>query len=247
MAHLVIDIGNTRVKAGIFQEKKLLHQTEIDVSDPVALPQLLRAYAVTDVLFASVGDPAWNPRSEAEAAGAHCTELLSDTPLPFVNTYHTPATLGKDRLAAVAGAQALFPASDCMVIDAGTCIKYEILSASGRYLGGNIAPGLRMRARAMHDYTARLPEAPLGLPDHIVGYSTETALQNGAFLGALLEIIGFVQLYSTKFEVQPRIIFTGGDAEFLFPRFSFPGQVLAPDLVLTGLNEILAYNKLIHK
>ena len=80
--------------------------------------------------------------------------------------------------AAIAGAQALLPGQNCLVVDCGTCIKYDLLTAAGVYLGGNIAPGAKMRAEAMHHFTARLPEVDLNMPADFIGHSTETALQN---------------------------------------------------------------------
>ena len=77
-------------------------------------------------------------------------ELTHTTSLPFENRYTTPQTLGKDRLAAVAGARALMPGRHCLTIDCGTCIKYDLITAEGVYMGGNIAPGAQMRAKAMH-------------------------------------------------------------------------------------------------
>lgn len=170
-------------------------------------------------------------------------EMAPHVKLPFINTYSTPLTLGKDRLAAVAGAQALFPATDCLVIDGGTCLKYEVLTADGRYLGGNISPGLRMRTKAMHHFTARLPEVDLDLPENPIGSSTQTALQNGAFMGAILEVKGFVQQIEQHLKQPLQVIYTGGDAPFLNKYLSFKNQVVEENLTLIGLNEILIKNK----
>ncbi len=70
---------------------------------------------------------------------------------------HTPETLGADRLAGIVGASKLFPAKNVLVIDMGTCIKYDFLSQKREYAGGSISPGLNMRLKALHDYTERLP------------------------------------------------------------------------------------------
>ena len=109
-------------------------------------------------------------------------QQLSPTALPSGITlgYRTPATLGADRLAAVMGAQSLLPHRTVFVIDAGTCITFDLLLSNGHYLGGNISPGLDMRLRAMHEFTARLPliSAEGENPDY--GYDTITALRSGA-------------------------------------------------------------------
>ena len=71
--------------------------------------------------------------------------LDSKTPLPVTNLYETPETLGYDRMAAVVGANELYPRRDLLVIDAGSCITYEFIDSKGQYHGGNISPGMQMR------------------------------------------------------------------------------------------------------
>ena len=169
-------------------------------------------------------------------------ELTHRTPLPFKNQYKTPETLGKDRLAGVAGAHFLLPGKNCLVVDCGTCIKYDMLTGDGVYHGGNIAPGARMRIQAMHHFTARLPEVEMRMPDDFTGDSTETALQNGALRGAALEIQGFEQLFAARYGAI-QVVLTGGDAAFFQPCLAPKNLTLEPDLTLFGLNHILEYNR----
>lgn len=238
----MIDIGNTRTKLGCFRDGKLLETAAAPVYAVEDIKHWSIRYSIKDCIVSSVSTP-----DEGLITGLcelfPLLEMSSDVKLPFINTYSTPLTLGKDRLAAVAGAQALFPATDCLVIDGGTCLKYEILTADGRYLGGNISPGLRMRTKAMHHFTARLPEVDFDLPENPIGNSTQTALQNGAFLGAILEVKGFVQLIEQHLMQPLQVIYTGGDAPFLNKFLSFKNQVVEQNLTLIGLNEILIKNK----
>ena len=240
--NLVIDIGNTRSKIGLFQENTLVEQANWT---DWTLAELLRYgnhSGANNVLFSSVAAP--NPAlKEGLEDHFNVVELTHETPLPFRNLYQTPQTLGKDRLAGVAGAQALYPNRHCVVVDCGTCIKYELLTAKAEYLGGNIAPGVRMRIQAMHHFTARLPEVPMEMPEQAVGDSTQTALQNGAIRGAVLEIEGFVRLFGQQLSPL-QIILTGGDAAFLLPFLSVsnPGILYQPDLTLFGLNHILRHH-----
>jgi len=237
---LAIDIGNTRTKTGLFDGATLVRKsvwTEWSVAD---IGRWLGEIRLDGAIFASVADNDAPLRTSLQNHfGAF--ELQSSTPLPFRNAYHTPETLGKDRLAAAAGALALFPGQHCMVVDCGTCIKYELLDAGSVYLGGNIAPGLKMRIQAMHHFTARLPEVPLEMPAETVGYSTQTALQNGALRGASLEIEGFARLFEQKLNPL-NIILTGGDAAFLQNHLTLPRLTAEPDLTLYGLNHILTFN-----
>ncbi len=238
--NLALDIGNTRTKIGLFRGNELVEQaiwTDWTLGD---LPAYANRAGVDRVILSSVAEPAEALR-ELLTDHFDVLELTHLTPLPFENRYSTPQTLGKDRLAAVAGAHALFPGEHCLVIDFGTCIKYDVLSADGVYHGGNIAPGARMRIRAMHHFTARLPEVEMKMPEDSTGTSTETALQNGALLGAVLEVQGFIRLFEHKYGPL-KVILTGGDAVFFKDRLTDTALILEPELTLFGLNHILEHN-----
>jgi len=167
--------------------------------------------------------------------------LSSDTPVPITNRYRTPETLGSDRLAAVIGASSLRPGKDLLIIDAGTCITYEVIDARGNYWGGNIAPGMQMRLRALHEFTARLPlvEAEGEVPG--MGYSTETAIRSGVLRGMKYEIEGYIKSMRSKFP-HLEVFLTGGN------RINFDTNI--KNLIFTdkyivprGLNKILNYNE----
>jgi type III pantothenate kinase len=167
-------------------------------------------------------------------------ELTADTPLPFHNRYATPATLGKDRLAGIAGAYARFPAQNCLVIDAGTCITYDVLTAAGDFIGGNISPGIGLRFRALPVFTAGLPLVQPGEMSGTLGNSTESAIRNGVQLGALLEVEGVIARMRGEWD-KLNVLLTGGDADFFAKNLKT--LIFAnPDLVLEGLNKILNYN-----
>jgi type III pantothenate kinase len=238
--NLCADIGNTRVKIGLFQDKKLLEQAVWTDWTIDHLINFGKQAEVQKVIFSSVAQP--DPELMRQLKNHFkVMELTTETPLPFENRYTTPHTQGKDRLAAVAGAQALFPGENCCVIDCGTCIKYELLLATGIYLGGNIAPGAHMRLMAMHHFTARLPEVPMEMPGDIWGDSTKTAMQNGALRGAALEMEGFIRLFEQQY-TPLRVVMTGGDAAFFQPFLTFTKESTVPELTLHGLNNILIFN-----
>lgn len=242
--NLCIDIGNSRAKTGLFQEKKLIKQQVFQTRQLEDLLKLPELYTVKRAIVSSVAGEMPDLMDKL-GKKVPVLELNSSTALPFHNLYSTPLTLGKDRLAAVAGAQALYPNENCLAIDFGTCIKYEVLTAAGNYLGGNIAPGAKMRIQAMHHFTARLPEVDMKMPEKAIGNSTETALQNGALFGIKLEVAGFIQQIAE--ELNPlKVIFSGGDATFFHKTNVYPQAVLAPDLILYGLNQILTFNQSQH-
>ena len=236
--YLAVDIGNTRTKLGRFDgDRKLVEQLVWETwSNEQLLAWALHA-GIEKIMLCSVVQESGELQ---EFLGNYFPTQVLDhtTPLPFHNTYSTPKTQGKDRLAAVAGAQALYPGRHCMVVDCGTCIKYEMLDATGTYHGGNIAPGAMMRLQAMHHFTARLPLVSMEMPREEIGDSTLTALQNGALRGASLEIEGFAQQFGQRFSPL-NVILSGGDAKFFKPHLNIQNLSLEPDLTLHGLNHIL--------
>ena len=237
--NLAIDAGNTRVKWGVFTGDRLTHHgewTNWPVSDFI---DLSTNQSVQKGILSSVrGDLP----ELSEYFQRHFTFLTleSNTPLPIRNCYATPETLGRDRIAAAAGAYALFPGRNCLVVDAGTCTTYEVITAGGDYLGGNISPGIDMRLKAMHHFTARLPLVNTGETAAWIGDSTETALQNGAQWGAILETEGYIRTLRRQMGTLTTIL-TGGNADFLAKKLK--NRIFVhPYLVLIGLNKILAYN-----
>lgn len=239
--NLALDIGNTRIKTGLFRGNELVEQAIWTSPALAELQEFGNRSGIENVIVSSVAEP--DAVLQAMLAEKFkVLELNHKTPLPFENRYKTPETLGKDRLAGVAGAHALYPRQNCLVVDCGTCIKYDMLTDDEVYHGGNIAPGARMRIAAMHHFTARLPEVDMRMPDDFTGFSTETALQNGALRGAVLEIQGFTVLFEAKYGAL-QVILTGGDAAFFQPYLGAIKKLIhVPDLTLIGLNHILQYN-----
>ncbi len=240
MTNLAIDIGNTRTKLAVFDGDAMTHLEAWEVLTVEGIRQLAYNQNVGKIILSSVAKQTEEVMAFLEAQ-PFFLELTTETPLPIAIRYKTPHTLGKDRVAAAVGAHHLYPNENCLVVDAGTCIKMDMVSAKGEFLGGNISPGIEMRLKAMHHFTARLPLVKQGedLPD-LLGDSTENALRNGGELGALLEVEGFIgrckQIFSPF-----RILFTGGDADF-FVRNNKTKIFAHQNLVLLGLNQILQHN-----
>ncbi|MBK0403543.1 type III pantothenate kinase [Adhaeribacter sp. BT258] len=235
MRNLIIDIGNTNTKFGIFENNQLKKQGVI--SEISALQQLVAEEKPENIALASVGISGEEVLKTLSVPGKK-VELTHKTKLPITNLYQTPETLGKDRLAAVLGAAHLFPKTDCLVIDAGTCITYDFLDAEGNYHGGLIAPGLAMKFKAMHTFTSRLPflEQPAFVPE-ISGKTTAQAMQSGVYNGTLAEAEGIIKRYEKQAQ-NLHIILCGGDATFF--ETNLKGRIFAiPELVLLGLNSLL--------
>ncbi len=234
----VLDLGNTRLKLGRFVAGQLREEhIWLRKEDTASLKWLLTQASDGYVILATgKGEEIWK---KALIDKASVWSYSPGTPTPFSIDYETPETLGVDRLAAVAAAHALYPRTACLIIDAGTCITYEYLTAEGTYLGGSISPGLRMRLRAMHEFTGKLPLVPKVLPKGEIGTSTAKALQNGALRGALHEISGLVSAFRQN-QSHGKVLVCGGDMPFLRPHLP-DGLVYRPSLVLEGLAKLHTY------
>lgn len=240
MRNLVIDIGNSRVKYGVFLNGELRAEHQSDEFSSADIFGLATNHNLENIIYSSVATVLSGELEEEIRKNFRLLQLDQHLPLPFANAYATPATLGKDRLAAAAGALHWYPNSNCLIVDAGTCITLDVLTADDVYLGGNISPGIRMRLLAMHQQTARLPLVqPVQVPQ-LWGTSTETALQNGGLLGAALEIEALAQRLRHQWP-DLKIVLTGGDAAFLANSLECKIFVHS-NLVLWGLNKILTYN-----
>jgi type III pantothenate kinase len=238
--NLIIDIGNTRVKAAVFEKGTLRENFVFDSTEALLSAGIIEKHGVQHCILASVV----NGIEEFTEQLKQKTKVLlfeSSTPVPLKNLYKTAHSLGSDRLAAAVGGNAAFPDEDLLVIDAGTCIKYNFVNRSNEYLGGGISPGLRMRLKAMHTFTSRLPLLePEGNFDTLVGTDSKDSMLSGALLGAVAETDGIIGRYK---EVYPgvKVMFTGGDVNFFEKRIK--NSIFADqNLVLKGLNRILDHN-----
>ncbi|OGX81033.1 type III pantothenate kinase [Hymenobacter glacialis] len=243
MRTLALDIGNTAVKAGCF-EGLLLRDMQAGLPAAEVLA-LVRRWQPTHVIVASVAEDAALRADELRALvpGEILTFSPATTAVPLRNAYATPHTLGADRLAAAVGAAGLRPGRPTLIIDAGTALKFDVVTADETYRGGSIAPGLSMRFRALHTFTGRLPllERPAAdatIP--LVGDSTTSSLLSGVVNGMVAEIVDFIAQYQRLYP-GIGVLLTGGDAAFLAARL--PARIfVVPELVLLGLNRILAYH-----
>lgn len=235
--NLVIDYGNTRIKAALFSGTKLHEKFLFSTSQQ--LKNFLEKERFEHSLVSSVNEPTEEVLSWINCTGKKLL-LATNLPLPINILYATPNTLGVDRIAAVCGAMEIFPKQNCLVIDAGTCINYEFIDAGLNYHGGAISPGIKMRFDAMHKFTARLPLIKEFNKAELVGNSTESCMTSGVVNGVLAEVNGIIEQYSQKF-TDLGVILCGGDAYFFENNLKQP-IFAAPDLVLYGLNRILEHN-----
>ncbi len=238
MINLAIDIGNTRTKVAFFEANKLMHEQIIDNENQ--WQALIKNFKPQYAVMSAVGAGADAVSAILSALKVSLLQVNSQTPFPFTINYNTPQTLGMDRVAAIAAAQFLYPNKNCLVIDAGTCITYDFISADSSYQGGAIAPGMHMRLQAMYEFTHKLPLPNLNWPEDFEGKSTEQSLLSGVCIGVADEINGRIARYIERYG-QLHVIICGGNSHLLAKHIK-NNIFAAPSLVLMGLNQILLFN-----
>lgn len=236
---LCVDLGNTFAKTGLFRENRLDEiRWRLTFDELVAYAERARPRRL---MVSSVGRTEDELRAVFAKTIPEIFLLTPQLPVPLTKAYDTPHTLGADRVAAAVGARALRPDDDCLVIDMGTCITYDFVDRRDVFHGGLISPGMRMRFRAMHSFTQRLPDIEAdGVIPPLVGKNTRHAMQSGVMNGLVAELNGIVAQYR---EICPdfQTVVCGGDARFFESRFQAP-IFAVPELVLVGLHRILQHN-----
>jgi len=233
---LIIDIGNTRAKAALFEGARLLRRAAFELPDTAGLAALIHG---APIARAAIGSVAHEAEGLAGWLGERfpLTRITSMSPSPIRSAYTSGATLGVDRLANAVAAAHMFPGRAALAIDLGTCITCDLVNAQRVYLGGAITPGSRMRAQAMHAYSARLPLVEAALDAPAFGDSTKSSLQAGIHHGVLGELEHFIAAARTM-DPDTAVVLTGGDAP-THARALKSGIFAHPFLTLEGFRLIL--------
>lgn len=240
--NLAIDQGNSAAKVAIFCNKTLVEVNRYPQLTTDLIEQIASRHSLSGVIYSSVrtGDEAVKEATTRIAPVA--ISLDYRTPMPITIGYHTPQTLGHDRIAAAVGASEDALGKDTLVIDAGTALTLDTVTANGIFQGGNISPGLRMRLEALHSHTSKLPQVEPNGENPLIGYDTATAIRSGVEIGIACEIDGYFRRLTESLQRQPRAIITGGDCHLIAMLMKTPVEV-DEHLVMKGLNRILLYNE----
>ena len=242
--NLVIDVGNSRTKLAVFDQHQLTSSVAISELTKEEVLEFIKTIPekVKNVMLSSVGKEFPELDSFFTGCFDHFLTLSHKLSLPIEMEYETPETLGMDRLSAVVGAKSIFPETDLLVIDTGTCITYDFISASGKYTGGGISPGINMRFQALHNFTGRLPLIDWKNDKEIdlIGSNTQNAMKSGVWNGVLAELDGIIARYECNHPAL-KVVVTGGDSK-IFDFVSKKSIFADPNLVLFGLNKLLRYN-----
>jgi type III pantothenate kinase len=236
---LCFDFGNTRKKVALFEGKEIEKVIVLEDDAPETISNLLSTFKPAKSILSSVVEH--NPAmEELLATQTKFHKLSHQTKVSFTTPVGKPETIGADRLALCAAAVKYYPTKNNLVIGLGTCVTYNFINKYHEFVGGAISPGLEMRLKAMHHFTAKLPlvEADSDIP--LMGYDTRTNLLTGAVMGLALEIDGFIDAYQQKYG-NFNVLLTGGDIVHLASHLK--NKIFAdPDLIFKGLYAISEVN-----
>ena len=250
---LCLDIGNTHICGGLFSNYATpdavlclqfryptMHRTSDELG--VFLKQVIRENQYDPQTIQHIAVCSVVPSLDASVYIA-CEKyfdikpwFLTATSLPDLNIHYTnPKEVGADRLANAVAAITQYPRQNLIILDCGTATTFCVIDAHKNYLGGAIAPGIRLAAESLALNTAKLPKVEIAATQQVIGRNTVDSINSGVFFGALgacREIIS--RITTTCFAEQPvTVIATGGFASF-FAEYNLYNHYL-PDLVLHGL------------
>jgi type III pantothenate kinase len=238
--NLIVEQGNTMLKLAVFDGDRMVICTQQTDSDPSGIRELIEQHQPDKGIMSSVAGDNKKLTKTLKTELSYFLWLDETALVPVSIEYKTVNTLGKDRIAAVVGANYLQPGQHLLVIDAGTAITYELIEASGVYKGGNISPGLTTRFRSLNRFTKQLPLVKEQANVPFIGTDTESAIMAGVVNGIVFEMDGYIDALKAKYE-DFFVYLTGGHSFYFEKRLK--NHIFAePNLVLVGLNRILEYN-----
>ncbi|RPH29955.1 MAG: type III pantothenate kinase [Bacteroidales bacterium] len=237
--NLIIDIGNTLTKVAITDNDNVVFNDRYEILTKEILVNLMTKYSAQRAILSVVG------RKDIELinlikAQLPTIELDHNTNLPITNHYKTPETLGLDRIAAVVGANYLYPSTNLLVIDSGTAITFDLIDSNANYLGGAISPGVSLRYKSLHQHTANLPFLTSLDNNSIIGQTTKECIESGVLNGVIGEADNYICRVKEEFP-SIKVVFTGGDANFFVNKLK-NSIFVVQNLVIIGLNRILDFN-----
>lgn len=236
---LCLDFGNTRLKAAVFNNEEIEQTFVLEDNGVEDVSNIITQYNPQQSILSSVinHDPGIE---EILQNKTRFHRLSSTSKLPFTLPVGKPETMGADRMAIAAAAVHLFPQQNNLAIGLGSCITYNFINKFHQFLGVSISPGMEMRFKAMHQFTARLPLVKGDWNVPLIGYDTATNLQSGVVLGMVKEIEGIIEEYEKRYG-NFNVLLTGGDIAYFESHFK--KQIFAnPDLIFKGLYAISKVN-----
>ena len=254
---LSLDVGNSHLSGGIFDNNNLLLQfrydtKQIGTSDQfgIFLRSAFRENNLDYTQITRIGVASVVPSADYTIRAA-CIKYLKQTPVflrPGVKTgiiikTNNPNEVGADLIAGAIAAKQLAPGKDLLVFDLGTATTCCHINAAGEFLGASIAPGMKLMMNALHNNTAKLLSVDIAEPIDVIGKNTKTAIQSGIYyatLGLMEQLIKAITAENNISAKQMAIIGTGG-LSYLYTKCNIFDQIV-PELVLLGIKEMLLLN-----
>ncbi len=247
---LALDVGNTNITIGIFRNGELAdHRRLRTVREQTAdewgilLMNLLRYSsldpdALEGIIISSVVPPLDSALAEMSRRyfAREAVFVTSRTNTGLKIRYENPAEVGADRIVNSVAALHKY-GGPCVIVDLGTAITFDAVSAAGEYLGGVIAAGVGISAEALFSRTARLPLVDFRKPASVIGTNTVASMQSGLYYGAIGAIDGIIQRLVEELGPDTRTVATGGQAELIAGGSRYLRQV-DENLTLDGLRLI---------
>ena len=236
---LCFDFGNTRLKCAVFDDRSLREVIVLENDSAETIEELIKTYRPAKTLLSSVIDHNQEMETILKAT-TRFHKLDHHSKIPITTPVGKPETIGADRLGLVVAAVDIFPNKNNLVIGLGTAITYNFINKYHEFLGGGISPGMEMRFKSLHTFTALLPlvEKDWNLP--LVGYDTRTNILSGVILGMAKEIDGMIDAYAEKYG-NFNVLLTGGDAPYFV--YHLKNKIFAdPNLIYKGLYAISEVN-----
>ena len=261
MTRLAIDVGNTTMSFGVFRNGRLAHRFTLPthpLRSSKALAKDLRAVSaarrnalavVERTIFCSVVPSATAALKGAlrELTGQPVCVVGQDLHVPLTNRYTYPEQVGQDRLVGAYAAWKLYGqgrgaggvgrGKDCIVCDFGTAITIDVVTKTGEYLGGIIAPGLDISLEVLATRTALLPQVELRKPPELLGRDTANSIRSGIVYGCAALCDGLVSQLKRSYAPNAVVVATGGDSS-LITSYTHTIDHVKPHLVLSGLNQL---------
>ncbi len=238
--NLIIDFGNTQIKVGIFDKKTLKTFNYISYDNLNQLIEIANGFEIEKIGITKVKEIPKKFQKYLDKKEILIFLLkFNGSNLPIHIDYKTPLSLGNDRICNAVAANTIFPNKNVLIIDMGTCNKFDFITKEKRYLGGSISPGYKMRLDSMHHFTDQLPLLDPAIGTEIIGDSTSNSMISGAYYGIIGEINYFIEQYRSQF-IDIEVVLTGGFSIY-FEKVLKNHIFADPYLTLRGLNEILNF------
>jgi type III pantothenate kinase len=239
MITICFDFGNTRLKYAVFDGDVMTHIQVLEKGSLEEVAAALEQHRPHRSILSSV--ISHDPLLEtflAEKTSFH--KLSHESKLPFTVPVGKPETMGADRIALAAAMVKFYPGKNNLVVGLGTAITYNFINKYNEFLGGGISPGMELRLKSLHDYTALLPLVKKDWNFPLIGYDTRTNILSGVILGMAKEIDGTIDAYQGRYG-NFNVVITGGDSLYFAQHLK--NTIFAdPDFLYKGLYAISAYN-----